>query len=64
MTPRIAALNTLVASRWTIFLARLFGRRIEERDGDAWVIMAEWKGRLYLIEVVVDPCPEKELTNG
>ena len=43
------ALNTIVASRWTIFLARLFGQRSQFRDGTAWVEVARWRGKTYLI---------------
>lgn len=43
------AINTIVASRWTIMLARIFGSRREFRDGNAWVTVARWRGKVYLI---------------
>ena len=44
------ALNSIIASRWTIFCARLFGRHREFRDGAAWVKVADWRGKTYLID--------------
>lgn len=43
------AMNSIVASRWTILCARLFGRHREFRDGATWVKVAEWRGKTYLI---------------
>lgn len=45
----LPALRTITASRWTVFLASVFGRRRQFRDGTAWVEVAEWRGKTYLI---------------
>lgn len=50
-----AALRTIVASRWTLLCARLFGRKVVARDGTTQVTLARWGGRFYLIDWQEDP---------
>jgi hypothetical protein len=45
-----AGIHTLDASRWTLWMARLFGRRFESEDtGHQW-IGYEWRGKFYLTD--------------
>lgn len=50
-----AACNTMVASRWQIWLARILGRKVV--GVDIWagerseVTMYEWRGKFYLTNV-------------
>lgn len=48
----IEAVNTLVASRWTIWLAKIFGKRIEGQDGRHKAIMYQWRGKTYLTDFI------------
>lgn len=46
-----AGIHTLDASRWTMLMARLFGRRFTSAEtGDGQWIGYEWRGKLYLTE--------------
>lgn len=47
------ALNTVIATRWQLFLARLFGKTIIGVDGRARCHMKQWRGKTYLIDVTV-----------
>lgn len=42
-----AAIRTMDAKPWTLWMARLFGRRFTGEDGDNVVIGYEWRGKLY-----------------
>lgn len=43
--------GTLDASRWTLWMARLFGRRFTSAEtGDGQWVGYEWRGKLYLTE--------------
>lgn len=48
------AMNTLRASRWTLLMARLFGKKFvhHEADGDrTWrVTCYEWRGCMYMTD--------------
>lgn len=45
-----AALRTSKASRWRVWIARLFGTRVESRDGTSLIVGYQWRGRLYLTD--------------
>ena len=42
------AINTLNASRWTLLVAKLFGKRHCERQLGKTLTMYEWRGRYYI----------------
>lgn len=42
--------NTIFASRWTIWMAKLFGTRFEGNDSGTTVIGYYWRGCYYLTE--------------
>lgn len=44
------ALHTLTATRWTLLMARLFGRKRVTHDGDYRVTSYLWRGKLYLTD--------------
>lgn len=46
----IPALHTLTASRWTLFCAKLLGRRMVTRDGEWQIESACWRGRYYMLD--------------
>jgi hypothetical protein len=43
-------MNTLIASRWTLFLARLFGVKRVTEDGSVRVTTYYWRGKFYLTD--------------
>lgn len=45
-----AAIRTLDASYWTLFLARWFGRR--STNDDSTLVGHEWRGKFYLTDYV------------
>lgn len=45
-----AAIRTLDASRWTLLMARLFGRRFTGEDMGHTIVGHEWRGRFYLTD--------------
>jgi hypothetical protein len=45
-----AAMASAKASRWTIFRARLFGKREFEAEDRGHVECRRWRGTLYLID--------------
>ncbi len=44
------ACNTLKASRWQLFMARLFGKKIVNHDGWCVVTFYQYRGVLYLTD--------------
>lgn len=44
----LAAVHTLTAPQWKLWLARLFGKRVVGMDGKDTVICYHWRGRVYL----------------
>lgn len=44
--------NTLKAARWTVFLARWLGRRVEGEDMGCKCVGYEWRGKLYLTDFI------------
>lgn len=44
-----AALRTLKASRWTLWMARLFGEKVLGADDGYWVVAYKWRGKLYFV---------------
>jgi len=42
-----AAIHTIDAKPWTLWMARLFGRRFTGHDGEFEVIGYQWRGKLY-----------------
>lgn len=42
-----AAIHTLDARPWTLWMARLFGRRFTGNDGEHLIIGYQWCGKLY-----------------
>ncbi len=46
-----SALNTAKAALWTIWCARLFGRKVVSEDDNTRVIAYWWRGKLYLTDV-------------
>lgn len=46
--PVFAALETLVAKRWDIWRAKIFGKKIVVTDGCCVVTMYRWRGKTYL----------------
>lgn len=45
-----AALTTIRASRWRIWLARLLGEKVVVADDGHWVLAYRWLGKLYLVD--------------
>lgn len=45
-----AGIRTLDASRWTLLVARLFGRRFTGEDMGHQLIGYEWRGKFYLTD--------------
>ncbi|ARQ01870.1 hypothetical protein [Pseudorhodoplanes sinuspersici] len=45
-----AGINTLDASRWTVWMAKLFGRRFTGEDMNKTIVGYEWRGKLYLTD--------------
>lgn len=45
-----AAIRTLDAPRWKIFLARWLGRRFTGEDGDHEIVGHEWRGKFYFTD--------------
>ncbi len=43
-----AAIRTLDAPRWTLWMARLFGRRFTGEDKGHTIVGYEWRGKLYM----------------
>ncbi len=41
-----------VAPRWKLWAARLFGRRVEGRDGDHVCIAYQWRGKVYIVKAL------------
>lgn len=52
--PVFAALNTLRASRLTVLLARMFGRKSTVTDSGCTVTIYEWRGKMYLTDCKQD----------
>ena len=50
-----SAINTLKASRWQIWKARLFGQRHEGTDGAHTAIGYYYRGKFYLWDYRVTP---------
>jgi len=44
----VAAIRTLHASRWTVLMARLFGRRFTGEDMGHTIVGHVWRGKFYL----------------
>lgn len=44
-----------IAPIYKLFMARVFGRRIEGRDGDTVAVCYHWKGNLYFSEMLQGP---------
>lgn len=57
-----AACNTMVASKWTIWMARIFGQKVctfDDWAGERTVITAyRYKGKLYLTHMQKLPSPQ------
>jgi hypothetical protein len=45
-----AALRTLQASRWAVWMARMFGEKVIGEDGEYRVVAYRWRGKLYLTD--------------
>ena len=43
------AINTLGASRFTLFMARIFGKKSTGYDKDAKIVLSKYKGKVYLL---------------
>lgn len=56
-----AAMQSVHASRWTIFKARLFGKREVSSGRDGTVVAYRYRGRLYMTHY--DPTPV-DVRNG
>ncbi len=46
----LAAVQTLKASRWTVWMARLFGEKIIGGDGTYRVVGYHWRGKMYVTD--------------
>lgn len=44
------AFATITASRWTLLMARLFGKKRFGHDGKYAVKLSFWRGKYYLLE--------------
>lgn len=53
--------NTLKASRWTVTMARFFGRRVEGEDMGHKCVGYWWRGRLYLTSFKTPPILEQAM---
>lgn len=49
-----AAIRTLDAPRWKVFLARWLGRRFTGEDSGHVIVGHEWRGKFYLTDYRVD----------
>ena len=49
-SPVFPALNTLRASRFTVIMAKIFGKKRVVQDSGCTVTMHQWKGRWYLTD--------------
>lgn len=49
-TPVFTALNTLRASRLTVMLAKIFGKKSVAHDSGCTVTMHKWRGKWYLTD--------------
>lgn len=47
-----AAIHTLDAPRWRIWMARLFGRRFTGEDMGHTLVGYEWRGKLYFTDYI------------
>lgn len=54
-----AAIRTAEASRWTMFKAKLFGRRVEGFDGRTRVVGHIWRDNLYMTDYQAPPSPAR-----
>jgi len=58
-----AACNTLKASRWEIFKAKLFGSKVcafDDAGGLRTIVTGyRWRGKLYMTDVQYLPLPQK-----
>lgn len=43
-----ALLETAIASRWTLMLAKWFGRKAEIREDGMLLTVYRWRGRVYV----------------
>lgn len=50
MSQVFPALHTLTASRWTLFLVRLLGRKYVTQDGGWQITSAHWRGKIYMLD--------------
>lgn len=46
----LAALRTIHASRWTLWCARMFGRKVVGEDSGNRVVGYEWRDKLYMTD--------------
>ena len=44
------AVNTLTASRWTLLLARLFGKVSTDQQLGKTLTVSEWRGKTYILD--------------
>lgn len=44
-------LNTITASKWEMFLSKLFGKRHETKSVDGYVVAYTWRGKIYITEI-------------
>lgn len=49
-----AAIESLEASRFDLFMARIFGKKVIARDSSLseshWVKVSLWRGKIYLLD--------------
>ena len=50
VSPLLAAVATLQANRRTLWLARVFGRRVTRVEAAGIVTMRRWRGKLYFTD--------------
>ena len=47
----LSCINTLEASKWTLFKVRLFGKKVIAMDGTFRTVCYKYKDKLYLTSV-------------
>ena len=44
-----------IASRWEIMLAKIFGKKYVGYDGENTVLVSEWRGKKYILDIQPRP---------
>ena len=50
MEDEVFKVDTMVSTKWKLFLAKLFGKKTIVREGDWGMTYYEWRGAIYVTE--------------